>query len=200
MDWLKEILEKAKINEDVLDIEGVMKAITVEFPKYAVPKTEFNEANDKLKTANATIDTLKKENADNETLQKEVADYKGKVTALETAAVNTKKEYALKDKLKEVGVVDADYVIYKQGGLDKFTFDKDGKPVGLDDVVKPLKESAPHLFKQEPGAKYEPAGGVTQTSRNPFAKETFNLTEQGKLIRENPEQAKQMAAAAGVTI
>ena len=36
--------------------------------------------------------------------------------------------------------------------------------------------------------------------KNPFAKETFNLTEQGKLYRENPEQARALAAAAGVTI
>ena len=36
--------------------------------------------------------------------------------------------------------------------------------------------------------------------KNPFAKETFNLTEQGKLLKENPAQAKEMAAAAGITI
>ena len=36
--------------------------------------------------------------------------------------------------------VDADYLIYNQGGIDKFTFDKDGKPVGVDDILKPLRE------------------------------------------------------------
>ena len=40
------------------------------------------------------------------------------------------------------------------------------------------------------------AGGVT----NPFAKDTFNLTEQGRMLKENPAQAKELAAAAGVTL
>lgn len=121
-----------------------------------VPKERFDEINGKLKEANTTIETLKKDNADNAALQGEVKKYKDRVTQLETAAANTQKEYALKDKLKEAGVVDADYIIYKQGGLDKFTFDKDGKPIGIDDIVKPLKESAPHLFKTEPGPYYKP--------------------------------------------
>lgn len=165
-----------------------------------VPKERFDEVNGKLKEANTTIDTLKKSNADNEELQRQVKEYKEKVTILEATAANTRKEYALKDKLKEAGVVDADYIIYKQGGIDKFTFDKEGNPVGIDDVVKPLKESSPHLFKTEPGADYRPAGGGTPPSKNPFAKDSFNLTEQGKLLRENPAQAKALASAAGVTI
>ncbi len=165
-----------------------------------VPKERFDEVNGKLKEANTTIDTLKKSNADNEELQKQVKEYKEKVTILEATAANTRKEYALKDKLKEAGVVDADYIIYKQGGIDKFTFDKEGNPVGIDDVVKPLKESSPHLFKTEPGADYKPASGGTPPSKNPFAKDSFNLTEQGKLLRENPAQAKALASAAGVTI
>ncbi len=165
-----------------------------------VPKERFDEVNGKLKEANTTIDTLKKSNADNGELQRQVKEYKERVTILEATAANTRKEYALKDKLKEAGVVDADYIIYKQGGIDKFTFDKEGNPVGIDDVVKPLKESSPHLFKTEPGADYRPAGGGTPPSKNPFAKDSFNLTEQGKLLRENPAQAKALASAAGVTI
>lgn len=39
-------------------------------------------------------------------------------------------------------------------------------------------------------------GGTT----NPFAKETIYLTEQGRILKENPAQAKELAAAAGVTI
>jgi hypothetical protein len=163
-----------------------------------VPKERFDEVNGKLKEANTTIDTLKKSNADNGELQRQVKEYKE--TIREATAANTRKEYALKDKLKEAGVVDADYIIYKQGGIDKFAFDKEGNPVGIDDVVKPLKESSPHLFKTEPGADYRPAGGGTPPSKNPVAKDSFNLTEQGKLLRENPAQAKALASAAGVTI
>jgi vacuolar-type H+-ATPase subunit E/Vma4 len=43
-----------------------------------------------------------------------------------------------------------------------------------------------------------PAGGGQISNKNPFSKEHLNLTEQGKLIRENPEQAKQLMIQAGV--
>lgn len=165
-----------------------------------VPKERFDEVNGKLKEANTTIETLRKNNQDNEELQKQVNQYKTKVTELETAAANTQKEYALRDKLKEAGVTDVDYIIYKQGGLDKFNFDKDGKPIGIDDVLKPMKEASPHLFKTQQGGGYVPAGGDNPPATNPFAKDTWNMTEQGKLFRENPAQARQLAAAAGVKL
>lgn len=165
-----------------------------------VPKERFDEVNGKLKEANTTIETLRKNNQDNEELQKQVNQYKTKVTELETAAANTQKEYALRDKLKEAGVTDVDYIIYKQGGLDKFNFDKDGKPIGIDDVLKPIKEASPHLFKAQNGGGYVPAGGDNPPATNPFAKDTWNMTEQGKLFRENPAQARQLAAAAGVKL
>lgn len=49
------------------------------------------------------------------------------------------------------------------------------------------------------GQKGAPGAGV-YSGPNPFAKETFNLTKQCELIRDNPTQAKSLAAAAGVTI
>ena len=112
---------------------------------------------------------------------------------------NTSKQYALKEQLAKSGVLDPDYLIYKAGGIDKFTFDKDNNPVGVDESIKAYREdkTMAHLFKQKAG--YEPNKGGNPT-KNPFAKETFNLTEQGKMLKENPAQAKELAAAAGVTI
>lgn len=201
MEWLKEILEKAVITDGKLDVEAAVKAINAEFPKHAVPKQDYNDKVKELSTASETIEDLKKNNADNAKLQQKVKDYEVETARLKTEADNTRKEYALKDKLKEAGVTDADYIIYKQGGLDKFTFDKDGKVIGLDDVLKPMRESSPHLFKNAGGAGgYDPAGGGKPPVNNPFAKETYNLTEQGRLFKQNPEQARQLAAAAGVKI
>lgn len=201
MEWLKAILEKAVITDGKLDVEATMKTINAEFPKHAVPKQDYNDKVKELSTANDTIKDLKKNNADNADLQQKVKDYETEVANLKTAAANTKKEYALKDKLKEAGATDADYIIYKHGGLDKFVFDKDGAPIGLEDVLKPMREASPHLFKAAGGAGgYKPAGGGNPPASNPFAKETFNLTEQGRLFKRNPEQARQMAAAAGVKL
>ncbi len=200
MEWLKEILEKAAVTDGKLDVEAVMKQISAEFPKHAVPKKDFNEKVKELETANTTITTLKKDNGDNEDLQKKINNYEIEVKNLKKAAEDTAKTYTLKEKLSKLGVLDPDYLIYKHGGLEKFNFDKENQPLSLDETLKTYKEdkSMTHLFKTEGG--YQPAGGGNPPSGNPFAKETFNMTEQGKLLRSNPEQARILAAAAGVTI
>lgn len=203
MDWLKELLEKATVTDGKLDTDALMKSISAEFPKHAVPKEDFNNKVEELKTANNTIDTLKKENGDNEELQKKISDYETEIKNLKKSAEDTTKTYALREQLAKSGVLDPDYLIYKAGGIEKFTFDKDGKPVGVEEAVKPYKEDAAmaHLFKQEPKKPpYNPQNVGTGGTANPFAKETFNLTEQGRLLKENPAQAKELAAAAGVTL
>ena len=58
MEWLKAILEKAKIEDGKLDIDGVMSTVNSEFPKYAVPKNVFNDKVTELKTANKTIEDV----------------------------------------------------------------------------------------------------------------------------------------------
>lgn len=200
MDWLKEILEKAVVTDGKLDVEAVMKQIAAAFPKHAVPKKDFNDKVKELETANNTISDLKKESGNNKELQDKIKEYEIETEKLKKSAADTAKTYALKEKLTKAGVLDPDYMIYKHGGLEKFNFDKENQPVGLDEVLKPYKEDGAmaHLFKSTGG--YEPAAGGTPPASNPFAKDTFNMTEQGKLLKNNPEQAKALAAAAGVTI
>lgn len=169
--------------------------------KYDAAVAEKENLAGQIKTLNATIGSLKKDNADNETLQTTIANLQGELKKQQTASEEIAKTYALKESLAKQGVLDPDYLIYKAGGLEKFNFDKEGKPIGVEDAVKPYRDDAAmaHLFKQEK-PPYTPknggAGGVT----NPFAKDTFNLTEQGRLLKENPAQAKELAAAAGVTL
>lgn len=201
MQWLLDLIAKYT-KEGVLDTEALTKEINTEFPKHAVPKSDFNDANEKLKTATATIETLKKANGDNETLQNTIKQHETTIKKLQDDAVDTAKTYTLKEQLSKAGVLDPDYLIYKQGGLEKFNYDKEGKPVGIEDILKPMKEdkTMSYLFKAADGTNYTPAGGGNYTSKNPFAKDSFNLTEQGKLLKENPAQAKELASAAGVTI
>lgn len=203
MEWLKTILEKAEIADGKLNVDAVMNAVQKEFPKHAVPKEDFNAKVKELEVANGTITELKKSNGDNAELQKKVGEYETEIKGLKESVEKTAKTYALKESLTKQGVLDPDYLIYKAGGLEKFNFDKEGKPIGVEEVVKPYKDDAAmaHLFKQEQQKPpYNPknggAGGVT----NPFAKDTFNLTEQGRMLKENPAQAKELAAAAGVTL
>ena len=179
MEWLKAILEKAEIKDGKLDVDAVMNAAQKEFPKHAVPKDDFNNKVKELETANDTITELKKSNGDNADLQKKIGEYETEIKDLKYSAEKTAKTYALKESLAKQGVLDPDYLIYKAGGLDKFNFDKEGKPVGVEDAVKPYKEDAAmvHLFKQEQQKPpYNPKNGGAGGTTNPFAKETFNLT------------------------
>lgn len=171
--------------------------------KYDAAVAEKENLEGQIKTLNTTIGDLKKNNADNETLQTTIANLQGELKKQQTASEEIAKTYALKEQLAKQGALDPDYLIYKAGGLEKFNFDKEGKPIGVEEAVKPYKDDATmaHLFKQEQQKPpYNPknggAGGVT----NPFAKDTFNLTEQGRMLKENPAQAKELAAAAGVTL
>ncbi len=193
LEWLKTILGDTYT-------EDIDKKVSDEIGKQFVSRTDFNTLNETKKTLENTVNTLKQQNGDNEALQNTIKDHENTIAQLKKDAENTKKYHTLADELRTMGVVDPDYIIYKAGGVEKFTFDKEGKPEKLDDVVKPYKENAAmaHIFsasKQD----YNPAGG-SDPVKNPFAKDTYNLTEQGRLIRADPAAAKSMAEAAGVTI
>ena len=150
MEWLKAILEKAKIEDGKLDIDGVMSTVNSEFPKYAVPKNVFNDKVTELKTANKTIEDLKQSNADNEGLQKKITEYEGEIETLKTNALNTAKTFALKEQLAKAGVTDADYLIYN-GTID-------GQVSSLGDL-----EAKSNLFTEFKAVK---DGNVWYTGKN----------------------------------
>lgn len=201
MEWLTTILANAVINDGKLDAEALVQTIQRELPKHFVPKADYNAKVGELKSANETIETLKKDNEGNEALQQTIKTHETTIGNLQKENADLKKTYTLKEELSKEGCTDPDYLIYKHGGLDKFKFGDDGKPTDVKTVVDAYKESVPHIFKTgQKQQNYNPPGGTGGGGANPFAKETFNLTEQGKMFRENPEQAKAMAAAAGIII
>jgi hypothetical protein len=68
-------------------------------------------------------------------------------------------------------------------------------------VVGTLKTEAKHLFKGHSGGGA--TGGGTDRSDpgyNPWKKETWNLTEQSKIFRTDPERARNLARQAGETL
>lgn len=181
MEWLRKLLESAKIEEGKLDIEALMTSINAEFPKNAVPKATYNDISEQLKTANKTITDLKKNNTDNEELQKTIKEHETTIETMKADADKTKKEYTLKDKLRDLGVKDAEYLIFKHGGIDKFNYDKDGNLIGLEDAIKPYKESIPHIFSSgKVETHYNPAGGESASTGDLatlMRSKDFNLTE-----------------------
>lgn len=169
MDWIKSILDKHTKEDGTVDVEAANKEIDAEFPKNAVPKTDFNSKVEELKTANETLTTLQKNNKDNEELQQKITDYEAKVQQLETERSEERKTYAIKEALQKEGVSDIEYMMFKLGKLE---VDKDGNVVDLENKVKALKETNPTFFasetkNNEPGAPgYQVLDNTLDNGRN----------------------------------
>jgi hypothetical protein len=80
-------------------------------------------------------------------------------------------------------------------------YGKDGvTPMTLEEWVDAQTSDAPHLFESNAGggAAGNPAGGGSGGNRsvkNPFRKETWNLTEQMRLQKNDPQLAARLKAA-----
>lgn len=115
------------------------------------------------------------------------------------------REAATKAKVRDTALNDALMI-----GEHLFEIDDDGKVVTKDGVgVTPgidpnvwlteARNTRPHWWPESQGAGATGGKGGSGGT-NPFSKEHWNMTEQGKLMRENPTRAEQMAKAAGTTV
>ena len=190
--------------------EAAKKALTAFLDGAYVPKSRFNEVNEEKKTLTATVadrdkqlETLKKSTGDLDALKNQIKSLQDANKKAQEEADAKMKELRINDAIKLAIVDKAQDVDIVSSLFDKtkLILGDDGKIAGLDEQLKELQKNKAFLFKQAgPNPKYDPKGGNGTPSTNPFAKDTFNLTEQGRLLRENPEQAKAFAQAAGVTI
>lgn len=145
-DFLKELGLAQDAIDKIMAENG--KDIAAEQAKTTAKTGELATANQTIKDLQATVKQF--DGVDIGKLKRDVADWETKyntdIAAEKTKADNIQKEYGLKDALKAMGAVDPEYLIYKHGGVEKFAFGTDGKPIGLDDITKPYKESSPQLF------------------------------------------------------
>lgn len=181
---IKELLTKAGIAEDkTKDIVDAIfaengKDIEAEKAKLTAKENELAAANTQIKTLNDTIaqfggqtPTELKTQLGN--LQKK---YDDDIAAEQKKYSDLVKSQSLKEALAAAGVVDADYLIYKHGGIDKFAF-ADGKPIGIDDTLKPYRESSPTLFKStetvKTGIRHEGGSKVNEGGDHQAANDAF---------------------------
>lgn len=183
---LKSILGEAYTDE-------IGKRISEEIEKAYVPKEVYDSViSGKEETGNTADST--------DSLKEVIKKHEQTILSLKNKISSDRKTNALKEKLRECGAIDPEYIIFKHGGVDAFTYSENGEPTDIEKVAECFKRNASTAFLfAENAGEYKPASGAVP-SANPFAKETFNLTEQGKLLRENPSEAKRMAAAVKIKI
>lgn len=182
-------------------LKNFLKDNYVEKAKFDEAATAKSNLETQIKERDKQLETLKKTAGDKEKLEATIKqlqeDNKSAKTKYETDLKNLRIDSAVKLKLSGTAQ-DVDIVA---GLIDKtkLIVSDDGTVAGLDEQINPLKQSKPFLFK-DGNSGYEPAGGNGENKVNPFKKETFNMTEQGRLFKENPALAKSLAQEAGVSI
>lgn len=179
---LKGELEKARKGKDV-DAEARIKAVQDGLQK-------------KLDVAEKTAGEFKSR-LETVLIDGEVARIAAEVGAHPTAITDIATRVRPRFK---VGGDNKPYAIDAQGNK---VFGEDGNPLGIDGAVRQLTKQAPHLFKSSSGggASNSSAGGGRSTAAgNPWAKDSWNVTEQMKAIKADKADASRLAAEAGQKI
>ena len=206
MDWLKELLKKAGIEEAKVD--GVITDINKELPKYFIPKDKYNEVAEAKKKLEKDIDErdkqleqLKKAAGSNEDLKQQIEklqdENKKADEAWQAKFAQMQLDFALERALAAAKAKNAK-AVKALLDMDKVKLDGD-QLLGIDDQLKALQQSDPYLFGDPGkvgGGTNPPGAGNPEV--NPWKSETFNLTLQGKILREDPAKAARMKAEAGI--
>jgi hypothetical protein len=144
-------------------------------------------------------------------LENENADLKKKVGDMEAASAKATRAAKVGDILRKVGFVDKDArgnvllseptarAIVEHALAEVETADMDREAV-VNPVLERIRKENPHLIAaSSSGSGRRPNVSIPNvyTGPNPWAKDTFNLSQQGIIARHNPDLAKQLAEAAG---
>lgn len=205
---MKELLEKLAKGESTVD--EVLTAIE-ESDKEKVPRSRLNdkiaevkELEGQLKDRDKQLDDLSKSAKDSADLTAEINRLKDENATQATEYQTKLQQQALDAKLNEaLHGAKARNPRAVKALLDAEQIKLDGeKLLGLDDQLSALKESDAYLFSEDetPGGlkgrnPHIPPGSEAagqQGAKNPFSKEHFNLTEQARIFKENPDLYKKL--------
>jgi TolA-binding protein len=170
-----------------------------------IPKARFDEVNETKKELEQQIQERDNQLKDLQGKVKGNEELEKTIKELQEANKATKEQY--EDKIKDMTITaaiqskltDAKYpdLLLTKFDRSKLSIAEDGTVLGIDEQITTLKEQYKDLFKPDlKGREPNNTGGTPPGTKNPWSKEHFNLTEQGRILRENPELAKQLMTAA----
>lgn len=201
----REFLEDLKLEKEMIDkiMAENGKDIESEKQKVIAKQTELDSLNDtkkdleqQIKDRDKQLKELQDKAKGNEELEKTIKD-------LQDTNKATKDQYEAKIKEMTISTAiqaklsDTKYpdLLLTKFDRTKLVVNADGTVTGIDEQLTGIKETYKDLFVPAVTGREPNNNGDTPTGgKNPWSKEHFNLTEQGKLLRENPELAKQFMA------
>lgn len=182
--------------------EAYVKSLRDEAAKYRVKAKELE---DKVSTLpnEITAKVLKAlglEPDPQKNFDQQLAEAQEKAAKAEVLAKQRLISAEVKLVAAEMGLIDADAALAL---MDKtnVTLDETGNVKGVKEALEALLQAKPWLKKVAGGT---PVGSGTNppgaggAEVNPWKKDTFNLTQQAKILRENPALAARLKAEAGV--
>ncbi len=156
MDWLKELLKKAGVEDAKVD--EIVGNINKELPKNFIPKDKYNEVSEAKKQLESDIKERDKQLKDlgdkakgNEELEKQIKE-------LQETNKKAKKEYEAKiknvtlDNAIKLALKDSkakyDDLLMSKFDREKLSIKEDGSIEGLEEQMKSIKENYKDLFEQ----------------------------------------------------
>ena len=209
MELLKELLGE-ELAKQVTDKLGDKK-LMLDDGKY-IPKTRVDEmvkkaqderdsAHKQLEAVTAKVKEFEAAAGENETLKKKaqelVADNERIKKEADERLAAQKLDHKLDLELGKFGAKDLQMIKAK---LNMDSIKLDGESLtGLKDQVEQLQKDYEWAFGVEKPNPNEPDNPKPDDDKgkNPWKSDQFNLTEQGRITREDPKQAERLKAAAG---
>jgi len=184
LEHIQELLEKEKSGDLTIgkgkSKEDVERLVT---ERVATMKADYEKKIADLTKSNGTFQT-QLEKAVIETGLTQAATKRGvRTTAIEDILSRGRGVYKLVDGVP----------VPMKG--DERVFGKDGiTPKSFDEFIEDLATAAPHLFaeNQGSGATGSARAGFAYSGTNPWNPKTLNLTEQGRILRTQPELAARL--------
>lgn len=155
MEWLKELLKSAGVEESKID--GIVAEFNKEVPKHLIPKDKYNELSEtkkKLETDIADrdkqLDELSKTAGLTDDLKAQIAQLQQDNAAAKEQYQKELQDLTLSSAIKSAinGKVHDEELVAGLFDREKLVIDGD-KVVGLDEQLKTLQESKAFLFKSE---------------------------------------------------
>jgi len=116
------------------------------------------------------------------------------------------RDAAVKSKVRQEALEDALMLAENVFDVDEEdnvrTRDNVGVTPGIDPVVwlSDMQPKRPHWWPESIGGGAGGGNGRNNNGSNPWSADNWNMTEQGKIFKENPDRAQQLARAAGTSI
>jgi DNA repair exonuclease SbcCD ATPase subunit len=192
MDWLKELLKKAGIEEGKL--EGTIADINKELPKHFIPKDKYNEVAEAKKKLEADIDErdkqleqLKNAAGNSEELKAQIeqlqAENQKAAEAWQAKVAQMQLDFALERALTAAKAKNPK-AVKALLDLEKVKLDGD-KLLGLEDQLKTIQQSDPYLFGEsgKVGSGTNPPGGSEPKTIDQQIEEAIKAGDTGLAIR-----------------